>query len=78
MPKPLQIRLNKLKYKLQEAQPKVHDNLMLRKRMVEKAYADQMRNERDDIASRMRHLTPGPRQMFMKIRLEKINQQLRK
>ena len=71
MPKPLQIRLNKLKYKLQEAQPKVHENLLLRKRMVEKAYADQMRNERDDIASRMRHLTPGPRQMFMKIRLEK-------
>ena len=78
MPKPLQIRLNKLKYKLQEAQPKVHENLMLRKRMVEKAYADQMRNERDDIASRMRHLTPGPKQMFMKIRLEKINQQLNK
>ena len=78
MPKPLQIRLNKLKYKLQEAQPKVHENLMLRKRMVEKAYADQMRNERDDIASRMRHLTPGPKQMFMKIRLEKINKQLNK
>ena len=73
MPKPLQVRLNNLKYKLQEAQPKHHENLMLRKRLVEKAYHDQMRVERDDISSRMKYLQPGPRQLFLKMRLEKMN-----
>ena len=77
MPKPLQARLNKLKYKLQEAHPKHHENLQLRKKMVEKGYSDQMRVERDEISSRMRHLQPGPRQLFLKMRLQKINEQLK-
>ena len=61
MPKPLQARLNNLKYKLQEAQPKLHENLMLRKRIVEKAYHGQLQVERDDISSRMKYLQPGPK-----------------
>ena len=71
MPRPLQARLDRLKYKLHEAQPKLHENLLLRKKMVERAYSEQMRTERDDIASRMRHLQPGPKQLFLKMRLEK-------
>ena len=78
MPKQLQARLDRLKYKLHEAQPKLHENLLLRKRMVERAYSEQLRNERDDISSRMRHLQPGPKQLFLKLRLEKIKKQLTK
>ena len=77
MPKPLQVRLNNLKYKLQKQQPKLHENILLRKRMVEKAYHDQMRVERNVIASRMRHLQPGARQVFFKMRLDKLNSQLK-
>ena len=77
MPKPLQARLNNIKYKLQEAQPKHHENLMLRKKIVEKAYHDQLRVERDDISSRMKYLQPGARQLFLKLRLEKIKSQLK-
>ena len=77
MPKPLQARLNNIKYMLQEAQPKHHENLMLRKKIVEKAYHDQLRVERDDISSRMKYLQPGARQLFLKLRLEKIKSQLK-
>ena len=77
MPKPLQARLNNLKYKLQEAAPEHHENPMLRKRMVEKAYHDQMRVERDDISSRTKYLQPGPRQLFLKMRLGKIKSALK-
>ena len=77
MLKPLQARLNNIKYKLQEAQPKHHENLMLRKKIVEKAYHDQLRVERDDISSRMKYLQPGARQLFLKLRLEKIKSQLK-
>ena len=78
MPKPaLQVRLDKLKYKLQEAQPKKHENLLLRKRMVEKAYAQQIHSERNDVASRMQALAPGPKRVFLQARLQKLNQMLK-
>lgn len=78
MPKPLQARLNNLKYKLQEAQPKLHENMLLRKRIAEKAYHDQMKIERDDISSRMKYLQPGARKVFFQMRLQKLNSQLKK
>ena len=77
MPKALQIKLDKLKYKLQEAQPKLHENLLLRKRMVERGYAEQIKAERNDVASRMQHLAPGAKRVFLKARLQKINQMLK-
>ena len=69
-------KLDRLQNKLEEAQPKRHENLLLRKRMVERAYAEQMRIERNQIASRMDHLTPGPRKVFLHMRLQKLKQAL--
>ena len=77
MPKPLQVRLDKLKYKLQEAQPKLHENLLLRKRIVERGYAEQIKAERNDVASRMQHLAPGAKRVFLQARLQKLNQMLK-
>ena len=69
-------KLDRLVTKHQEAAPKRHENLMMRKKMIEKAYSEQMKIERNQIASRMNHLTPGPRKVFLHMRLQKIKQQL--
>ena len=69
-------KLDRLQSKLEEAAPKRHENLLLRKRMVERAYAEQMRIERNQIADRMDHLMPGPRMVFLAMRLQKLKQQL--
>ena len=65
-------KLDRLQNKLEEAAPKRHENLLLRKRMVERAYAEQTRIERNQIASRKDHLTPGPRKVFLHMRLQKL------
>ena len=69
-------KLDRLQTKLEEAAPKRHENLLLRKRMVEQAYAQQMKIERNQIASRMDHLTPGPKKVFLHMRLQKLKEQL--
>ena len=69
-------KLDRLQSKLEEAAPKRHENLLLRKRMVESAYAEQMRIERNQIASRMDDLMPGSRKVFLQTRLQKLQQRL--
>ena len=69
-------KVDRLVSKHQEAAPKRHENLLLRKKMIEKAYSEQMRIEKKQIASRMNHLNPGSRKVFLAMRLQKIKQHL--
>lgn len=70
-------RAARLQHKLEEALPKRNESLLLRRRMIENSHAEQMRIERNQIAARMSHLSPGARKVFFMARLQKLNEQLK-
>ena len=65
-------RLKNIQWKLQEQRQRLHENVLLRKSMLEANYARQLAAEKNDIISRIARLQPGPQKTFLKMRLGKI------
>ena len=65
-------RLKNIQWKLQEQRQRLHENVLLRKSMLEANYARQLAAEKNDIISRIARLQPGPQKTFLKMRLDKI------
>ena len=51
---------------------------LLRKRMLEATFANQMRVEKHNLIDRITRLQPGPQKVLLKQRLAKLNAQLGK
>jgi len=65
-------RLKHIQWHLQEQRQRLHENVLLRKSMLEANYASQLRREKDDIRSRIAGMQPGVQKTFLKMRLEKL------
>jgi len=65
-------KLKGIQWHLQEQRQRLHDNVLLRKSMLEANYASQLRREKDDIRSRIASMQPGVQKAFLKMRLDKI------
>ena len=63
-------KMKNIQWKLQEERQRLHENVLLRKSMLEANYARQLAAEKNDIVSRITHLQPGPQKTFLKMRLE--------
>ena len=65
-------RLKNVQWHLQEQRQRLHENVLLRKAMLEKNYARQIQNEKDSIRSNIARMQPGVQKSFLKIRLDKL------
>ena len=66
-------KLKGIQWHLQEQRQRLHENVLLRKSMLEANYASQLRREKDDIRSRISRMQPGIQKTFLNMRLEKLN-----
>ena len=66
-------KLKNVQWHLQEQRQRLHENVLLRKSMLEASYAPQIQREKDDIRSRIARLQPGVQETFLRMRLEKLN-----
>ena len=66
-------KLKHVQWKLQEQRQRLHENVLLRKGMLEANYARQIQREKDDIRSRVAAMQPGVQKTFLRMRLEKLN-----
>jgi hypothetical protein len=66
-------KLKNIQWHLQEQRQRLHENVLLRKSMLEANYASQMQREKDDIRSRIARLQPGVQKTFLRTRLEKFD-----
>lgn len=67
-------RLKNIQWHLQEQRQRLHENVLLRKSMLEANYAQQLRREKDDIRSRIASMQPGVQKTFLAMRLQKIKE----
>ena len=74
----MQVRLNKLTFKLHDQRERLAPSIELRRRYIEAAYLNQIRGEKEMIQSRIDRLSPGVRKVFLASRLEKLNKALQK
>ena len=65
-------KMKNIQWKLQEQRQRLHENVLLRKSLLEANYARQLQNEKNDIVSRIAHLQLWPQKTFLKLRLDKI------
>ena len=68
-------KLKNVQWHLQEQRQRLHENVLLRKSMLEANYASQIQREKDDIRSRIARLQPGVQKTFLRMRLEKLKRQ---
>ena len=68
-------KLKNVQWHLREQRQRLHENVLLRKSMLEVKYASQIQRERDDIRSRIARLQPGVQKTFLRMRLEKLKRQ---
>ena len=60
-------RLKNVQWHLQEQRQRLHENALLRKAMLEKNYAKQIQNEKDNVRSNIARMQPGVQKSFLKI-----------
>ena len=65
-------KLKGIQWHLQEQRQRLHENVLLRKSMLEANYARQVQVEKDNIRSRIASMQPGVQKTFLKMRLDKI------
>ena len=65
-------RLKDVQWHLQERRQRLHENVLLRKSMLEANYARQIQVEKDAIRSRIARLQPGVQKTFLRMRLDKL------
>jgi hypothetical protein len=67
--------LRDLAWRFHKKRERLQESVELRRRMIEASHANQLRAEREDIASRISRLQPGPRKVFLAQRLSRISSQ---
>ena len=72
-----QAKIQQITWRLHERRGQLQENMELRHKMLAASYHMQLRNDRDSVASHINHLQPGLRKVFLQMRLEKINAQLK-
>ena len=65
-------KLKHVQWHLQEQRQRLHENVLLRKSMLEANYGRQVQVEKNNIRSRIAGMQPGVQKTFLKMRLEKI------
>ncbi len=65
-------KLKHIQWHLQEERKRLHENVLLRKAMLEANYASQLQREKADIRSMIAHMQPGVHQTFLRMRLDKL------
>ena len=66
-------KLKHIQWHLQEQRQRLHENVLLRKSMLEANYARQVQVEKDAIRSSIGRMQPGVQKTYLKLRLEKLN-----
>ena len=75
---PSDFKVGSITHRLHEQRERLLENLLLRKRMLEVTFANQMRVEKHNLIDRITRLQPGPQKVLLKQRLAKLNAQLGK
>ena len=65
-------RLKNIQWHLQEQRQRLHENVLLRKSMLEANYARQVQAEKDAIRSSIARMQPGVQKTDLRMRLEKL------
>ena len=65
-------KLKHIQWHLQEQRQRLHENVLLRKSMLEANYARQVQAEKDAIRSNIARMQPGVQKTFLRMRLEKL------
>ena len=65
-------KLKNVQWHLQEQRQRLHENVLLRKSMLEANYARQVQVEKDAIRSNIARLQPGVQKTFLNMRLQKL------
>ena len=71
-------KLKNVTWRLHEQRGRIHENVELRRKYLEQARALQLHSEKNDIRSHIGKLQEGPRKLFLKLRLQKIQEHLKK
>ena len=66
--------LSKITYRLRDKRAKLAPSLLLRKHYLESTFLAQIQAEKDSITSHIERLQPGPRKLFFKHRLDRLNE----
>ena len=70
-------KLNNIVWKLHEQRGRVSELMEMRKKYLEAAYAAQIDSDRKLLQSRIQRLQPSVQRVFLKARLEKLNQKVK-
>ena len=63
--------------RLHEQRGRIPENVELRRKYLEQSRALQLHTEKNDIRSHIGKLQEGPRKVFLKLRLQKIQEHLK-
>ena len=66
--------LPKLTYRLHDHRAKLAPSLLLRKHYLETTFANQIQSEKDAITARIDRLQQGPKKLYFKHRLGRLNE----
>ena len=66
-------KLKHIQWHLQEQRQRLHENVLLRKSMLEANYARQVQVEKDAIRSNIGRMQPWVQKTYLKLRLDKLN-----
>ena len=65
-------KLKNIQWHLQEQRQRLHENVLLRKSLLEANYARQVQVEKDAIRSNIARMQPGVQKTYLRMRLEKL------
>ena len=65
-------KLKHIQWHLKEQRQRLHENVLLRKSMLEANYARQVQVEKDAIRSSIARMQPGVQKTYLRMRLEKL------
>ena len=68
-----QARVANITFRLHEKRGRIQENMELRHKMLKASYHIQLQSDKNAVMSHIHHLQPGPRKLFLQMRLDKIN-----
>ena len=71
------VRIANITARLREKRKDVNENMELRHKMLKSSYHMQLQNEKNSAMSHIHALQPGPRKLYLQMRLQKINAKLK-
>ena len=71
------VRIANITARLREKRKDLTENMELRHKMLKSSYHMQLQNEKNSVMSHINALQPGPRKLYLQMRLQKINANLK-